>query len=86
MNTRPPAAAALVTSTFLWVCPTREPSSAYVDEVSTAAGPATKRPPLDCAIAFGALEAQTTNQSLKLSSELEMMYWDKVAQLQKLAY
>jgi hypothetical protein len=41
---------------------------------------------LDCAIAFGALEAQTTNTSLKLSAQLESMYWDKVAQLHKLVY
>jgi hypothetical protein len=39
---------------------------------------------LDCAIAFGALEGQTTNDSLKLSAELEAVYWDKVARLKKL--
>jgi hypothetical protein len=41
---------------------------------------------LDCAIAFGALEGQTTNSSLKLSAELEGLYWEKVDRLHKLVY
>lgn len=41
---------------------------------------------LDCAIAFGALEAQTGNESLKLSDALENEYWNKVARLKQAAY
>jgi hypothetical protein len=41
---------------------------------------------LDCAIAYGALEGQTTNPSLKLSAQLEAMYWDKVSQLRVMVY
>jgi len=41
---------------------------------------------LDCAIAFGALEGQTANSSLKLSWELESLYWDKVQRLQVMVY
>ncbi len=41
---------------------------------------------LDCAIAFGALEGQTTNASLKLSNELESLYWDKVQRLHNMVY
>lgn len=36
---------------------------------------------LDCAVAFGALEAQTGNESLKLSPQLEQAYWEKVGRL-----
>lgn len=36
---------------------------------------------LDCAIAFGALEAQTGNKSLALSNELEQKYWQNVQRL-----
>lgn len=39
---------------------------------------------LDCAIIYGALEAQTGNESLKLSPVLESTYWNKVAKLHTL--
>jgi hypothetical protein len=41
---------------------------------------------LDCAIAFGALEAQQGNESLKDSPQLEAAYWDKVMRLKGLGF
>lgn len=38
---------------------------------------------LDCAIAFGALEAQQGNESLKVGPELERAYAEKVSRLQR---
>lgn len=39
---------------------------------------------LDAAIAFGALEAQDGNESLKMGPELIATYWQKVMRLKKL--
>lgn len=41
---------------------------------------------LDCAVAFGALEAQDGNESLQLSQTLEDAYWTKVQQLRDMVY
>src|SRR5262249_40017946 len=59
-NASPPAAAADVTSTFLCVCPTRDPSSAKVAPVSTPAAPETNLPPLSLAIPCRTLGATGT--------------------------
>lgn len=39
---------------------------------------------LDCAIAFGALEHASGNESLQNQQQLEAAYWDKVMRLKKL--